>query len=243
MEVDIQPKIRFQFIGKNNIFTQYKIFGEEHDFNKTDIEIPEDLFTKDKGKKVVEFRLKPKSDKKDDELCFYFYIYFGINKVYCFVDQKNGKLYDICFLDTKISSLEYDELNLDLEYINKMTDDSRSSIVFINCCHKIVINQIETELSNYIPPSLSKSNKSFQISFFDFIADAFSVKEIKPDENDDKLLIVEYIKEKQNNLYEFYDKLKKLIDSEVGDVKKFIQLFNETKLEKKIFNFPQKKMS
>ena len=241
MEVTIQPKIKFQFIGKNNIFAQYKIFGKEHDFNEKDIEIPEDVFAKDQGKKVVEFRLKPKSDKKDDEFCFYLYIYFGINKVYCFIDQKKGKLYDICFLDTKISSIEYDEFNLDLEYINKMTDDSRSRIVFINCPLEIVINQIETGLSNYIPPSLFKSNKSFQISFFDFIADAFSVKEIKPDENDEKLLIVEYIKEKQNDLYEFYDKLKEFIDDEVGDEKKFIQLFYEVKLEKKIFNFSQKK--
>ena len=241
MEVTIQPKIKFQFIGKNNIFAQYKIFGKEHDFNEKDIEIPEDIFIKDQGKKIVEFRLKPKSDKKDDEFCFYLYIYFGINKVYCFIDQKKGKLYDICFLDTKISSIEYDEFNLDLEYINKMTDDSRSRIVFINCPLEIVINQIETGLSNYIPPSLFKSNKSFQISFFDFIADAFSVKEIKPDENDEKLLIVEYIKEKQDNLYEFYDKLKEFIDDEVGDEKKFIQLFYEVKLEKKIFNFSQKK--
>ena len=71
MEVTIQPKIIFQFIGKNNIFAQYKIFGEKHDFNETNIEIPEDVFSKDQGKKIVEFRLKPKSDKKDDELCFY----------------------------------------------------------------------------------------------------------------------------------------------------------------------------
>ena len=57
MEVTIQPKIKFQFIGKNNIFAQYKIFGKEHDFNEKDIEIPEDIFIKDQGKKIVEFRL------------------------------------------------------------------------------------------------------------------------------------------------------------------------------------------
>ena len=49
------------------------------------------------------------------------------------------------------------------------------------------------------------------------------------------------IKEKQNNLYEFYDKLKKFIDNEECDEKKFIQLFKETELEKKIINFSQKK--
>ena len=99
-----KSKLLFNFIGKNNIFAEYKIFGNIHNFNKTEITIPDGFFGKNKEKRILEFTLIPKNNTVNKELIFYLYVYFGTNKLYCFLESKSELLYDICFLDKKIKS-------------------------------------------------------------------------------------------------------------------------------------------
>jgi len=53
-------------------------------------------------KKIIDFQLILKEDENEDgPTCFLFYIYIGINKVYCFINQISQASFDICCLDKK----------------------------------------------------------------------------------------------------------------------------------------------
>ena len=238
MEVN-ESKVMFNFLGKNNIFAEYKILGNNHDFNKTEITIPDSLFGKNKEKRILEFKLIPKDNIVDKELTFYLYVYFGINKVYCFIEEKKGLLYDICFLDNKII-LNYE--NLALKEINTLENDSRTRIVLINSPSLFKINNLDINLNLYLPIDLYElKNNSFQIAFFDYFQKAYSVKSISQEEEDSELLIVNVLKENKKILIDFFKKLEQLIKMEETNEENYKILCKEVSLNKKIINFSQKK--
>ena len=227
------------FIGKNKIFDGYKIFGKKYNFSQTKIEIQNEFFGPDKEKKIVEFQLIAKTPKMVyRDLIFYLYIYYGINKVYCFLEEKDGLLYDIILLDDKIV-LNYEDF--ELKEINSLKNDSRSRIVLINSPSKFKINNIYTDLNSYIPISFYKSNKSFQLSFFDYINDAYSFKPINQEKTDEELLIVNILKKNKISLINFLKALEQLINAQETDEEKFKSLCKGISLEKNIINFSQKK--
>lgn len=236
---DNQSQLIFNFIGKNSIFKEYKVLGNIYNFDATKIKIPNNFFGPKKEKKIIEFKLIFKNEIINNELCFYLYVYFGINKVYCFLEKNNGLLYDICFLDNKIVSLNRGEL--ELKEFNNLENDSRTRIVLINSPSKFKINNIDLKLNLYIPIHLHKLNKSFQLSFFDFFQDAYSVKAINLNELDEELLIVKTLKENKNALINFFNELKLLIKSNESDQEQFQKLCEKISLETKIINFSQKK--
>ena len=233
-----ESKLIFNFIGKNNIFAEYKILGTNHNFNKKEITIPDSFFGKNKEKRTLEFTLIPKNKIVDKELIFYLYVYFGINKVYCFIDSKNEFLYDICFLDEKII-INYE--NFELKEINTLENDSRNRIVLINSPSKFRINNLN--FTSYLPIKLYKlNNKSFQIAFFDYSHDKYSVKSInKEEEVDNELSIVSTLKENKNVLINFFHKLEHLIKKGETNNENYKKLCKEVSLKKKIINFSQKK--
>ena len=238
MEVN-ESKVIFNFLGKNNIFAEYKILGNNHDFNKTEITIPDSLFGKNKEKRILEFKLIPKDNIVDKELTFYLYVYFGINKVYCFIEEKKGILYDICFLDNKII-LNYE--NLALKEINTLENDSRTRIVLINSPSLFKINNLYLNLNLYLPIDLYElKNNSFQIAFFDYFQKAYSVKSISQEEENSELLIVNVLKENKKILIDFFKKLEQLIKMEETNEENYKILCKEVSLNKKIINFSQKK--
>ena len=230
MEVN-ESKVIFNFLGKNNIFAEYKILGNNHDFNKTEITIPDSLFGKNKEKRILEFKLIPKNNIVDKELTFYLYVYFGINKVYCFIEEKKGLLYDICFLDNKII-LNYE--NLALKEINTLENDSRTRIVLINSPSLFKINNLDINLNLYLPIDLYElKNNSFQIAFFDYFQKAYSVKSISQEEEDSELLIVNVLKENKKILIDFFKKLEQLIKMEETNEENYKILCKEVSLKKK----------
>ena len=83
-------KLILFFIGnkKNTIFNGFKILQKTYDFETTEITISNSIFNPWKEKKIIDIQLILKEDEKEDEpTSFQFYIYFGINKVYCFINQ------------------------------------------------------------------------------------------------------------------------------------------------------------
>ena len=235
-----KSKLLFNFIGKNNIFAEYKIFGNIHNFNKTEITIPDGFFGKNKEKRILEFTLIPKNNTVNKELIFYLYVYFGTNKLYCFLESKSELLYDICFLDKKII-VNYE--NLELKEINTLENDSRSRIVLINSPYKLKVNNLNLDLKLiYLPSELYElNNNSFQIAFFDFFHKAYSVKPINKEEVDNELLIVKILKENKVILINFLEKLKNLIKKEETNEENYSKLCKELSLRKKVINFSQKK--
>ena len=240
MEFD-QSELIFYFIGKNNIFAQYKVFGKNYDFNTYKIAIPNNIFDSKNEKKLIEFKLISKTDLNDeDELCFNLYIYYGINKVYCFVDKKRSRLYDICFLDKKNDLLiKYDDFILN--EFNTLTNDTRARIVFINSPLEFKINNDDIALSIYIPFHLHRANKCFQIAIFDYDKNAYSSKVIKKDEIINDLLIVNVLKENKNELIDFYIKFRKLIKEEQIDEEIYKKLFANIPWKRTLINLSHKK--
>ena len=143
MEAD-NSQLILNFIGKKNIFSEFKVFGNVYNFEKNKIEIPNALFGPKREKKLVEFKLIPKNNKTEKELVFYLYIYYGINKVYCFVEEINGLLFDIIFLDNKIDAIDYK--GLELKEFNTLENDSRTRFVFINSPSSFKVKDIYLEL-------------------------------------------------------------------------------------------------
>ena len=237
MEAD-NSQLILNFIGENNTFSEFKVFGNVYNFTKKIIEIPNSLFGPKKEKKLVEFKLIPKN-KIEKESIFYLYIYFGINKVYCFVEEKNGLLFDIIFLDNKIDSINYG--SLELKEFNTLINDTRTRIVLINSPSVFRVNDIDLELKLYIPINLYKTNKSFQIAFFDFYKNAYSIKAVNQDEIINELLIVNILRKNKTILIDFYNDIKKLIEKKEDDEEKYKQICQNVSLEKNIINFSQDK--
>lgn len=239
MESNDASYLIINFIGKNKIFDGFNMFGKKYNFNQTKIEIQNEFFVPNKEKKIVEFQLIPKNPKMVyRELNFYLYIYYGINKVYCFLEEKDGLLYDIIFLDDEIV-INYEDI--ELKEINTLTNDSRSRIVLINSPSKFKINNTYTDLNTYIPTSFYKSNKSFQLAFFDYLKDAYSFKPINQENNDEELLIVNILKKNKISLINFLKALEQLINAQEIEEEKFRSLCKAVSLEKNIINFSQKK--
>lgn len=237
MEAD-NSQLIINFIGKNSIFSEFKVFGNIYNFTKKKIEIPKALFGPKREKKLIEFKLIPK-DKIEKESIFYLYIYYGINKVYCFVEEKNGLLFDIIFLDNKIDSINYG--SLELKEFNTLINDTRTRIVLINSPSVFRVNDNDLELKLYIPINLYKTNKSFQIAFFDFYKNAYSIKAVNQDEIINELLIVNILRKNKTILIDFYNDIKKLIEKKEDDEEKYKQICQNVSLEKNIINFSQDK--
>ena len=236
MEAD-NSQLILNFIGKKNIFSEFKVFGNVYNFEKNKIEIPNALFGPKREKKLVEFKLIPKNNKTEKELSFYLYIYYGINKVYCFVEEINGLLFDIIFLDDKIDAIDYK--GLELKEFNTLENDSRTRFVFINSPSSFKVKDIYLELKIYIPFELIQTNKSFQIAFFDFYKNAYAIKAINLEENE--LLIVNVLKKNKSILIEFLNNIEKLIKKKEENEEEYKQLCQKVPLEKNIINFSQDK--
>jgi len=236
MEAD-NSQLILNFIGKNNIFAEFKVFGNIYNFDENKIEIPNALFGPKREKKLVEFKLIPKNNKTEKELSFYLYIYYGINKVYCFVEEINGLLFDIIFLDNKIDAIDYK--GLELKEFNTLENDSRIRFVFINSPSSFKVKDIYLELKIYIPFELIQTNKSFQIAFFDFYKNAYAIKAINLEENE--LLIVNVLKKNKSILIEFLNNIEKLIKKKEENEEEYKQFCQKVPLEKNIINFSQDK--
>ena len=236
MEAD-NSQLILNFIGKKNIFSEFKVFGNVYNFEKNKIEIPNALFGPKREKKLVEFKLIPKNNKTEKELSFYLYIYYGINKVYCFVEEINGLLFDIIFLDDKIDAIDYK--GLELKEFNTLENDTRTRFVFINSPSSFKVKDIYLELKIYIPFELIQTNKSFQIAFFDFYKNAYAIKAINLEENE--LLIVNVLKKNKSILIEFLNNIEKLIKKKEENEEEYKQLCQKVPLEKNIINFSQDK--
>ena len=108
MEVDCS-KLILNFIGNKakSIFSGYKFLDKIYDFETSELMIPDKLFEPLKEKKLIEFQLILKEEFKiiEEEAPFQpyqFYIYYGINKAYCFINCIGEATFDICCLDEQI---------------------------------------------------------------------------------------------------------------------------------------------
>ena len=162
---DNHAKLLLYFLGKNILFSGYKVLEKIYDFNTTEITLPDEIFGTYKEKTIIDFQLILKDDTLENNPCFNFYVYFGINKAYCFIYNINQMLFDICCIDKNITI--YYGKN-ELKEFNYLENDSRARIVLINSPSILNINNININLASYITNKLVKSNNSFQISVFDF---------------------------------------------------------------------------
>ena len=154
-------KIIINFVGDkiNGPFKGYKIFENIYNFNNNEIIFLNDSYKK---KKYIEFQLILKNEKGEyPPSVFKFFIYIGINKVYCFIkDDMTNRLFDFCFLDKNV---EFNYKSLELKDLNYLENDTRTRIFLINVPSTLKINS-KKNLYSYIPLNLSESN-SAQIIF------------------------------------------------------------------------------
>ena len=238
MENDHSKLILF-FIGnkKNTIFNGFKILQKTYDFETTEITIPNSILNLGKEKKIIDFQLTLKeNEREDDPISFQFYIYFGINKIYCFIDQVSQASFDICCLNKRVG-VYYGKT--ELTEFNYLENDSRSRIVLINAPSTIKINRTKN-LYSYIPLNLSENN-SVQVSFFDSDFHTYSVKAITSDEISEEFSIVNILREKKVILLDFYSKLTDLIESKQKDIEIYMNLLAETELTRIKENFSRRK--
>ena len=238
MENDHSKLILF-FIGnkKNTIFKCFKILEKTYDFETNEITIPNSIFNPWKEKKIIDFQLILKEDEKEDEpTSFQFYIYFGINKVYCFINQISEVTFDICCLDKKVRVYNR---KTELTEFNNLENDTRSRIVLINAPSTLKINSTK-RLYSYIPLNFSESN-SVLISFFDSDFQTYSVKAITSDEISEEFIIVNFLRENKGVLWDFYHKLTNLIETNEEDVEIYMNLLAETEIKRIKDNFSRRK--
>ena len=236
---DTHSKLILFFIGnkKNTIFNGFKILQKTYDFETTEITIPNSIFNPWKEKKIIDFQLILKEDENEEgPTSFQIYIYIGINKIYCFINQISQASFDICCLDKKVG-VYYGKT--ELTEFNYLENDTRSRIVLINAPSTIKINSTKN-LYSYIPLNLSESN-SVQISFFDSDFQTYSMKAITNDEISEEFGIVKFLRENKRILLGFYNKLKNLIETKQEDVEIYMNLLGETEITRIKDNFSRRK--
>ena len=244
--VDGPSTLELLFIGdiKSSIFSGYRTLDKIFDFKTTKITIPNGFFGTYKEKKMIEFQLLFKEDENKKIIIqpksFYFYIFVGKNKAYCFIDHDSENLFDICCLDEKVGVYYKD---MELNEFNYLEDDTRSRIILINTPSKVKINN-DKKIYTFIPYDLPEDN-SIQISFFDSTGSNYSVKVISYEEISEELSIVKYLREKESNIKEFYKELEDLIKKKLDDVeilntlvagKNLIKINNNFSTRKDILN-------
>ena len=238
-----QSEILLYFIGdpEISVFRGFKVLGETYDFTTKKIAIPDQIFDNWNNRKIIDFELIVKKEKKDikikkNNFSYKIYIYFGENKIYLFIDQISDASFDICCLDKKINiSYENQELN---EFTN-LVNDTRSRIILINVPTNVLINKIK-KLYLYQPDEPAQSN-SFQIAFFDSNHNSYSVKAISPDEINDEFTLVNYLRVKKNILDNFYNDLTDLMKKNQYDVELVQNILGPIDLKRVTNNFPRRK--
>ena len=240
MEVD-NSKLILYFIGnkKTSIFKGYKIFKKIYDFETSEIIIPDNIFEPLKEKKIIEFQLllNENSGEPFNYLPpFQFYVYFGENKAYCFINQISQMTYDICCLDEQIK-VNYGDLNLN--EFNYLKNDARSRIILINAPSIVSINN-SYKINSFIPMSMSNST-SVQIAFFDSTSKAYSIKAISKDEISVEFEIINVLKEKKDILTKFFEDFEVLMNEKQEDSEIYKNLSSSIDLERIKIHFPKRK--
>ena len=128
-----------------------------------------------------------------------------------------------------------------MKEFNTLINDTRTRIVLINSPSVFRVNDIDLELKLYIPINLYKTNKSYQIAFFDFYKNAYSIKAVNQDEIIKELLIVNLLRKNKTILIDFLNNIEKLITKKEDDKEKYKQLCQQVPLERNIINFSQDK--
>ena len=189
-------KLLINFIGDKikGPFRGFKIFKKIYDFNNNELTFINDSYRK---KKYIEFQLVLKDEEKEyPQSVFKFFIYIGINKVYCFIkDDMSNQLFDFCLLDNNV---KFNYRSMKLGDLNYLENDSRTRIVLINSPSSIKINDKLVSLPLYIPSKLSEYT-SFQISSLGCPYEKKnSIKGISDEEINDEILIVDILKNNKN---------------------------------------------
>ena len=215
----IEFKLTIYFIGDktNTPFSGYKIFEKIYDFDTNEIKFSKGINDSFKDKKMIDFQLILKKEAIEElPPVFHFFLYKGINIVYCFImDDLTNLLFDYCFLD-KNATVSYK--NIVLKEFNYLENDSRSRIKLINSPPKIKINNIFHSLPAYVPQKLIKFS-SFQIASFDASFENYSIKEISNEEISDEISIVNIINKNKDNLIKFFNEFESLIKKNETEMK------------------------
>jgi hypothetical protein len=231
-------KIIINFVGDkiNGPFKGYKIFENIYNFNNNEIIFLNDSYKK---KKYIEFQLILKNEKGEyPPSVFKFFIYIGINKVYCFIkDDMTNRLFDFCFLDKNV---EFNYKSLELKDLNYLENDTRSRIVLINSPSIVKINDELVLVSSYLHSNLTK-NTSFQISSLGYPFENYSIKVISDEEINDEIPIVDILKNNMNILKEFYKEFQLLIKQNEKEIDKYKKLLGTINIKKINFNFSRTK--
>jgi len=241
MEVDCS-KLILNFIGNKakSIFSGYKFLDKIYDFETSELMIPDKLFEPLKEKKLIEFQLILKEEFKfEGEAPFppyQFYIYYGINKAYCFIYNIGTVTFDICCLEEQI---KISNRGINLDEFNYLENDARSRIVLINAPITVSINEING-LYQFIPLSMN-NNKSVQIAFFDSSKNNYSIKAISKDEISDEFSIIKVLRENKDVLNKFQDELEGLIKGTFQDKETYQNLIAKIDLERIENNFSKRK--
>ena len=228
-------RLILNFIGdkKKAIFKGYEIFDSFYTFDTTSIDIKDEMFGPYKEKKITDFKLIYGDERDNDKnysLSFKLCLYYGKNKVYCFIEAEYFFLYDICCLDKNFT---FKFMDMELKEIN-YSDDSRIRIVLINSPSKYIINEKSILLSSLVPEA-NPNYQSIQLSVFDSSFNAYSSKFIVDDEICDEITISNYIKENKNILKDFEKKFNSIIESEEKEDKKkeeYIKLLLQTEIKR-----------
>ena len=242
MEVDCS-KLILNFIGNKakSIFSGYKFLDKIYDFETSELMIPDKLFEPLKEKKLLEFQLILKEEFKiEGEAPFppyQFYIYYGINKAYCFIDNIGKATFDICCLDEQI---KVSDDFIILDEFNYLENDARSRIVLINTPITVSINE-RKNIYSFIPFNMDNNISSVQIAFFDSFEKDCSIKAISKDEISNDFSIIKVLREKKDVLKKFSDDLEALIKGIIQDEKIYKTLIAQIDLKRIENNFSKRK--
>ena len=204
---------------------KYKIGGQP-----LVIPIEDKYFNDSKEKIIVDLSLVP-FDILSDQVHYKMNIYYGTNKAYCFMEEKNKVLIEYSFIDEQRIFFEDYELK---EYDG---NGLVKRIVLINSPYILDINENRVGFLNSTILFDKKLN-SFEINDFNYSISLFGARAILTEE---KYSIIDDIKKQKQELETFFLELKSLIERKEGDKNKYKNIFINHNIKEYTINFSKKK--
>ena len=227
-------KLVIYFINTNKrLFENVRLLGRTFTIkkNKLDIPICKEIFSKSKGKKIIDFELI-QGHPLGKSLKFKMNIFYGINKAYCFLSEEEQILIEYNFF-------EYEGIFYGEKELNEYDGNGFiKRIILINAPMKITIKNKLITFYSVVANFVDKGDNSFEICDCDYTIRNFSVKII---EDEEKFNSFNIVRNQKDILNIFYTELKCLISQNFINKDKFKEIFAKYKIQIYEINFCQPK--
>ena len=201
------------------------------DSDSLEIDIDDTIFGESKEKKIIDVELIP-NDPLEKGNKFKMNLFYGMNKAYCFLSERDKILIEYNFI-------EYENIFYEGKELNQFDGNGLvKRIILINAPRTITIKHRLIGFIFKVQDLFLQGENSFEICECDYTRDDFAVKIIKEEE---KFISFNKVREQKEELNKFYNELNNLIIKKSLNKEEYTKIVSKFKINNYEINFCQPK--